>query len=138
MQYSNNRVRRIFTNSSSRFVRTIAGSGTVGDAVQGLAISSTLYTPYAITVSASGVVFFSTYNTPRILSIDPITGLLSYVVGTSVAGNTGDGGGALLATVGNEIGGMKVMANGALVWSERGYHVIRAVLLTQRNVTNGT
>lgn len=137
MQYSNNRVRRIFTNSSGRFVRTIAGSGTVGDAVQGLANTSTLYTPFSVTVSPSGVVFFSTFDAPRILSINPISGLLSYVAGSAVAGYTGDGGGALLAQIGNEIS-LKFMANGALVWAERGFHVVRAVLLTQRNATNGT
>ncbi len=91
----NFRIRKI--NKITGLISTIAGTGITGYNGDGiLATSAQLKDPQFVAVDPAGNVYISDIgDSPRIRKIDKITGLISTIVGTGVAGFNGDG---ILAT----------------------------------------
>lgn len=83
----NNRVRKIDT---AGIITTIAGTGVAGyngDSIP--AITAELNAPYSITIGTNGTLFVGEVAGQRIRWIDP-SGMITTIVGTGVAGFTGD------------------------------------------------
>lgn len=92
-----NRIRKIDT---SGIITTIAGNGTTGCSITGLAINQPLSLPSGIAVDDNGNVFFSSRGCNRVYKIDT-SGYLSSIAGTGApwpqAMPIGDGGPAVNA-----------------------------------------
>ena len=96
----NNAVRRVDKNG---IITTIAGDGYSGySGDEGLAIRARISYPYDIVADQWGNLFFCTGD-HRIRKIDA-GGIITTVVGTGVAGYSGDGGPAALARINNPNG----------------------------------
>jgi sugar lactone lactonase YvrE len=86
----NNRIRKI--SASTHKISTVAGNngtGYNGDNI--LADSAKLNTPVAVAVDDSGNVYIADKLNNRIRKVTALTGLISTIAGTGVAGYNGDG-----------------------------------------------
>jgi sugar lactone lactonase YvrE len=94
---SNNRIRMVDIFGS---ITTVAGNGVQGSAGDdGLATAAQLSNPRGVAVDAAGNLYIAdTYNN-RIRRVDGITGIITTLVGTGVAGYSGDGGPASAAQI---------------------------------------
>ncbi len=100
---TNNVVREVA--ASSGIITTIAGTGTQGYSGDGgAATSSELNTPMAVAVDASGNVYIADAGNNRIRKITVSSGMITTVVGTGVAGYSGDGGAATGAELWDPLG----------------------------------
>ncbi|MGZ3866930.1 MAG: NHL domain-containing protein [Bacteroidia bacterium] len=93
----NERIRKIDIGGT---ITTVAGDGTQaygGDG--GPATSAQLNTPYDMVVDTAGNIYIADWGNNRIRKIDHLTGYISTVAGTGVAGNSGDGGPAISAQI---------------------------------------
>jgi sugar lactone lactonase YvrE len=98
---NNQRIRKVNT---SGIITTIAGIGTptfTGDG--GPATSAGLNYPHGIAVDAAGNIYIADSFNHRIRKISP-TGTITTIVGTGVAGFSGDGSNALTAQLNNPMG----------------------------------
>jgi hypothetical protein len=91
----------IFQNNHSKaqLITTIAGTqipGFNGDG--GAALNTNLNVPRGIIIDSLGNIFFCDYNNHRIRKISN-SGIVSTIVGTGVAGYSGDGGAAIAAEI---------------------------------------
>ncbi len=94
----NNRVRKI---STAGIITTIAGTGTSGYGGDGGPATAALFKGVAgVCVDKSGNVYISENSGQRIRKID-VSGIITTIAGTGIAGSTGDGGPATLAQIGN-------------------------------------
>lgn len=99
------RVRRI---DASGTVSTVAGSGTqayphdTGDG--GPATAATFRSITDVAVGPDGGIYIIDNADFRVRRVDPATGIITTVAGTGVEGNTGDGGPATAAELGNPLG----------------------------------
>jgi hypothetical protein len=92
-------------NGNTGIITTIAGTGSIcssptascGDG--GPASSAQFYRPNGIALDAAGNVYVSDTLDNRIRRIDAVTGIITTVAGTGVAGYSGDGGPATAATL---------------------------------------
>ena len=92
------RVRRI--DAATGAVTTIAGTGVAGFMGDGgPAAAAQLSTPGAIDFDANGNLYIADTGNRRVRRVDALTGNISTVVGTGVAGFEGDGGPALSANL---------------------------------------
>jgi sugar lactone lactonase YvrE len=92
----NNRIREV--QASTGIIVTVAGNGTAGFAGDGgAATSAELDGPTAVCLDGAGNVFIADKINNRIRKVAASTGLISTVVGTGVAGFSGDGGVATAA-----------------------------------------
>ena len=92
----NNRVRKI---STTGIVTTIAGTGTAGySGDNGPATAAQLSGPFGVVVDPAGNVHIADQGNNRVRVVSP-TGTITTEAGTGVAGNGGDGGDPLLATL---------------------------------------
>jgi len=92
-----NTVRKIAANG---IVSTVAGNGTLeygGDG--GPAVLAGLYDVRALAVDAAGNLLIADSAHHRIRRVDKDTGIITTVAGTGIAGRTGDGGPATVATI---------------------------------------
>lgn len=97
--YENNRVREINT---SGIINTIAGNGlSAANGDGGLATNAILYNPEAVFVDRIGNIYFPDNNSVR--KVDT-TGIITTIVGTGVAGFSGDGGLATKAQINGPFG----------------------------------
>jgi hypothetical protein len=93
---NNHRVRKV---SSSGIINTIAGTGAGGfNSDGGDATATQLYYPWAVAVDSRGNVYISDVNNQRIRRIDSL-GIIYTIVGTGLAGYSGDGGAASAAQI---------------------------------------
>ncbi len=93
-----NRIRRISANGA--IITSFAGNGNGlegGDG--GPAAQARLNGPAAVAVDATSAVFIADQSGSRIRRVDPLTGLISTVAGTSQVGLAGDGGPAVNASL---------------------------------------
>lgn len=85
----NNRIRMVNT---AGIINTIAGNGAppgfAGDGM--LAVNASLYQPLAVSVTSSGVVYFSDCKNHRVRKINK-SGIISTIAGTGLPGYNGDG-----------------------------------------------
>jgi hypothetical protein len=89
-------------NRATNTITTIAGtpgvSGSSGDG--GLATAARIGTVYSLAVNKStNTLYFGEYDMYRVRRIDLTTGIITTVIGTGVAGYTGDGGLATAARI---------------------------------------
>ncbi len=92
----NNRVRQISPNGT---IATIAGTGSATYSGDGGAPTSAGMNPWGVAVDSTGNIYIAELQNNRIRKISG--GVISTVVGTGVAGNTGDGGPATSADIDN-------------------------------------
>ncbi len=81
-------------------IRTVAG-GSIGDG--GAATSAELLGPVGVTTDPAGNIYIADASGYRVRKVDP-TGIVTTIAGTGLYGNTGDGGPATAATLGQVYG----------------------------------
>lgn len=120
----NYRIRRI--NRSSGRVTTVAGSGVSGaggDGGQAPAAQLSLVSDIAL--GTDGSLYIAEFGLHRIRRVDKF-GIISTIVGTGVAGFSGDGGDAASATVNTPMG-IAIGPDGSLYIADTGNNRIRRV-----------
>jgi len=122
---ANNRIRRV--DAVTGVITTFAGTGTAASTGDGgQASAAALNSPIMAVFDGSGSLFIA--ESARIRRVDGLTGIITTVAGTGVAGFSGDGGPAISAQVNFSAGGsMTIDANGNLFTAEGGNNRIRRV-----------
>jgi len=114
-------------SSQSRFIYTVAGSGFWGFGGDGgpapLAI---LNNPTNTAVDAAGNLYIADYGNQVVRKVDAVSGTISTVAGTGVAGYSGDGGKATSAQLDYPFA-VAVDSAGNLFISDSGNYVIRRI-----------
>lgn len=126
----NHRIRKI--DAVTGVITTIAGSGPVGPGPGGfggdggLATNAVLNFPNKVTFDLAGNLFVADNANHRIRRIDAITGAITTIAGTGVAGFSGDGG---LATNAELFGPVSVLiqSNGDILITDQRNHRIRKI-----------
>jgi len=136
-----------FVDMTTGIITTIAGTGALcasstaacGDG--GPATAAQFYRPNGIALDGSGNVYVSDTVDNRIRRIDAVTGIITTVAGTGVAGYSGDGGPATSATL-NTPFQVTVDAAGDILFADSGNSVVRMVSAATGNIStlvgNGT
>jgi trimeric autotransporter adhesin len=105
----------------------VAGDGTYGYTGDGgLATSASLYSPYSVTVDASGNIYFIDTGNQRVRMVTKSTGIITTVAGDGTYGYTGDGGQATSASLGYP-SGIAVDASGNVYIADTNNDRIRVV-----------
>jgi len=105
----------------------IAGTGAAGYTGDGgSALQATFTSPAGIAIDYLGDIFVADMGNHVIRRIDALTGIITTVAGTGVAGNTGNNGNALSATL-NAPYGLAFDNNGFLLITEIGNHTVRTL-----------
>ncbi|EFG04089.1 Receptor protein kinase (plasmid) [Streptomyces clavuligerus] len=121
--YNNHRVRKITTDGKVSTVAGIGSAGYRGD--NGPAVSAQLNCPREVAVDGAGAVYVTDAENHRVRKITA-DGTISTVVGTGVAGFSGDGGPATAARL-NRPFGVAVDSTGVLYVTEYNNNRIRKV-----------
>ncbi|MFN8672160.1 MAG: hypothetical protein U0457_08805 [Candidatus Sericytochromatia bacterium] len=96
----NNRIRKV--DKITGIITTIVGTGVAGfSGDNGQAINAQLNSPNNITFDSLGNLYIADSGNNRIRKVDKITGIITTVVGTGVAGFSGDNGLAINAQLGS-------------------------------------
>ncbi|MBU6427785.1 MAG: hypothetical protein KGR26_02120 [Cyanobacteria bacterium REEB65] len=121
--FGNQRVRMV---DSSGMIHTVAGTGTAGAAGDGgAAIGAELHGPASLLLLADGTLVIADSANAEIRALAP-DGTLRSIAGTGTSGNSGDGGPALSAMLGDPIA---LAASGsAILVSDFGNNRIRALV----------
>jgi len=99
----NRRVRRI--DLTTGIISTVAGTGVAAHAGDGgLATQASFLSPQAIAYDSEGNLYVADAPGHRVRRIDAVTGIITTIAGTGVAGFSGDGGLAVDATFNNPRG----------------------------------
>ena len=109
-------------------IRAFAGTSTAGfsgDGGPAVAAETDLSTGSAVAADLSGDVYLGDGGNYRIREVDP-QGVITTVVGTGVAGYSGDNGPATAATVGG-VGGLATDPSGNLFVADTGNNVVRKI-----------
>jgi sugar lactone lactonase YvrE len=94
----NNRIRRI--DAITGIITTVVGTGAIGFSGDGgLATAAEIDFPRGLAIDASGNILLSDSSNHRIRRVDALTGIITTIVGTGVAGANGDGGAATAAEI---------------------------------------
>jgi streptogramin lyase len=117
-------------NAAVGDIITIAGG--VGDG--GPATEASLGFPYGLVRDTSGNLFVTDLGRHRVRRIDAVTGVITTVVGTGLAGFSGDGGPAASAQL-NNVSGLALDSTGNLYIADRSNHRIRRVDATTGIIT---
>jgi len=126
----NHRIRKI--DMTTGIITSVAGSGTTGPGGGGyggdggLATLATLNFPQKAVFDLSGNIYFADNANNRIRRIDAITGIITTIAGTGVAGFSGDGGQAILAEL---FGPTSILVefDGDILISDQRNHRIRRI-----------
>lgn len=122
---NNHRIRKIDTNTG--VISTIAGTGVAGALGDGgLATAAQLRNPHGIAFDSEGHIYIADALNHRIRKIDKLTGMISTVVGTGVAGFLGNGGAASAARL-NEPRTVDFDSSGNMYIADAVNHCIRKV-----------
>ncbi len=125
-------VRRIGTGG---VVTTIAGTGTAGSTGDGgQATAARLNGPTRLTLDAAGNLYIADSANNKIRKVTISTGVITTVVGTGTAGNTGDGGQATAARLRNPYD-VAFGPDGSMYIADRGNHKIRKVDMSTGVIT---
>jgi hypothetical protein len=122
---SNYRIRRV--DAWTGIIATICGDGIVessGDG--GPALLARVSRIGAMVLDESGNLYFSEWQTHRIRRIDSLTGFISTIAGTGVAGYSGDGGPAAASRL-NQPGSLAIDSGGNLFVADKGNQAVRRV-----------
>ncbi len=120
---NNRRIRMVDVGSG--VISTVAGSGLLpydGDGIP--ATAAAIGRPQWMAFDDAGNLFFSSPEQNRIRRVDAVTGLISTIVGTGLAGFGGDGGPATDADINNPAD-LVVTADGKIYFSDSYNHRIR-------------
>ncbi|MFV0460951.1 MAG: hypothetical protein ACK5MT_19525 [Actinomycetales bacterium] len=121
---SQHRVRRIEADGT---VTDIAGTGTAGFSGDGgQATQAMLRAPSRLAFDAAGNLYIADTSNNRIRKVDVATGVISTVVGTGSAGNTGDGGQATAARLRTPYD-VTFAPDGTMYIADRGNQKVRKV-----------
>jgi sugar lactone lactonase YvrE len=94
---ASHRVRKVRSNG---VIITVAGNGNYGSSGDGgLAVNALLNGPYRLALDAQGNLFIGDDGNYRVRRVDVVTGIITTVAGTGIAGTDGDGGLATLANL---------------------------------------
>lgn len=94
---ASHRVRKVRSNG---VIITVAGNGNYGSSGDGgLAVNALLNGPFRVALDPQGNLFISDFVNNRVRRVDIVTGIITTVAGTGVAGVEGDGGLATLANL---------------------------------------
>jgi sugar lactone lactonase YvrE len=86
---ANQRVRKISFSTGN--ISTVAGTGTAGYNSDGIAATTAmLNSPNEVAFDSAGNLFIADWLNQRVRSVDKVTGLISTIAGTGVAGYNGD------------------------------------------------
>lgn len=119
----NNRIRKI---SSLGIITTIAGTGVMGYSGDGSsAILAKLSNPAGIVADKQKNFYFTDASNYVIRKINAITGYISTIAGTGVAGYSGDGGPATAATM--LPGGIQLDKHGNIYFCDTWNNVVRRI-----------
>ena len=81
-------------------VNMVAGTGTIGYSGDGgIATAAKIQGQLGICLDAAGNLYMADGNNNRIRKVNATTGIITTIAGTGTAGNTGDGGAAVAATL---------------------------------------
>jgi sugar lactone lactonase YvrE len=106
---------------------TVAGTGSAGYTGDGgAATAARLDRPYGVAVDASDNLYIADMNNHVIRKVTAVTGLISTYAGTGSDGNTGNGGAATAAKLGDPYG-VALDSAGNLHIADKKYHVVRKV-----------
>jgi len=126
----NNVIRKV--TASTGVIAIVAGNGTAGYSGDGgAAIRAQLYAPTGVALDAAGNIYVADTNNNVIREVNIITGNITSVAGTGVAGYSGDGGVATNAQL-NSPTGIAIDAAGNIYIADAQNNAIREV-----NVLNG-
>jgi sugar lactone lactonase YvrE len=121
----NHRIRRV--DALTGGISTVAGSGAPGFAGDGgAATSAQLNFPRDVAVDSSGNLFIADTSNHRVRRVDAVTGVISVLAGTGVAGYNGDGFGAATFDLNNPTG-VAVDGLGDVYIADSGNNRIRRV-----------
>jgi hypothetical protein len=122
--WNNHRVRAL----DSKGMRTVIGTGMLGDASPGPASSVNLNHPTHVTFDGSGGLILSAWHTSKVMRLDLSTDMLENLCGDGVRRYTGDGMPALVASL-NLPSSTAFDAQGRLYISDTGNQLIRRIEL---------
>ncbi len=131
--YDHHSVRKV--TAGTGIITTVAGTGVAGysgDSV--LATSAMLNYPYGVAVDSSGNIYIADTTNLRIRMVDAITGFITTVAGTGVAGYSGDNGPATSATL-KTSWGVAVDSSGNIYIADCDNRSIRKVDKLSGNIT---
>jgi sugar lactone lactonase YvrE len=111
--------------AQAQIITTVAGGGTGGLGDGGQATAAELYAPTGVAVDVVGNLYITDRENNRIRKINT-SGIITTIAGTGVAGYTGDGGPATLATL-NKPYGIILDAAGNILFSEVNNSCIRKI-----------
>ena len=97
VDYNNKRIRKI--NIATGIITTVAGTGVDSSGPSGSLATLTNIRPSGVAIDNNGNIYFSETSSNLVRKIDVFTGVISTVVGTGVAGFSGDGGFAINAKI---------------------------------------
>ena len=113
--------------TTAGFIRTIAGVGAAGSAGDnGPATSAQIGEAFDVALDGAGNQYIADTSNHRVRRIDAVTGIITTVAGTGVAGYSGDGGSALSARL-NAPSSVLIDPLGNIYISDGGNHVIRRI-----------
>ncbi|MDP9465054.1 MAG: Ig-like domain-containing protein, partial [Actinomycetota bacterium] len=125
----NHRIRRV--DAVTRVITTVAGTGAAafnGD--NRAATTASLSSPFMVDVDVDGNLYIGDSGNHRVRRVDAVTGLISTIAGTGVAGYNGDGRPATTATV-NFPMGVRIVSSGVsrgdIVFADRENFRIRRI-----------
>ncbi|MCK9364848.1 MAG: hypothetical protein M0P74_14775 [Syntrophales bacterium] len=122
---SNLRIRKVDANTG--IITTVAGTGVAGySGDNGPATSATLKTSWGVAVDSSGNIYITDTDNRSIRKVDALSGNITTVAGTGVAGFSGDGGSATLAMLKYPYG-VGVDSTGNIYIADSQNHRIRKV-----------
>jgi uncharacterized protein (TIGR03437 family) len=119
----NSRVRKVDTSGNITTYAGGAGVGYGGDG--GKAIAATLNRPAGLAVDSNGNLYIADYGNATVRKVTP-AGIISTVVGNGTYGNTGDGGAASSALMGDPYA-IALDPAGNIFISDLGYSNIRKI-----------
>jgi hypothetical protein len=129
----NNRIRKL--DVSTGVITTVAGNGTGGYGGDGgLATNAELNFPSRPALDSNGNIYIADFQNNRVRRVDASTNIITTVVGTGIAGFSGDGGPATNAELNGPIS-VTVDAAGSLDIGDIGNERIRVVNATPNPVT---
>jgi uncharacterized repeat protein (TIGR01451 family) len=122
----NSTVREI--NMTTNVITTLAGNGTAGYSGDGgPATSAELNQPEAFTFDLQGNLYIGDCLNAVYRKVAAGTGIISTIIGTGVAGYSGDGGPATLAQLNNDLGSVTFTCNGNLILTDDMNNRVRMV-----------
>jgi len=119
----NNVIRMV--NPVTGIITTVAGNGNAGFA-DGLATQALLDKPLAVAVDAADNLYIADAANARIRRIDAASGLMETIAGSNQQGDSGDGGGATMATL-SAPSGVGVDALGQVVLADQTNDSVRSI-----------